>query len=498
MTLQKLCSIIPDASLVGDSGQQIGTIQYDSRLVVPGDVFFAIPGSKVDGSKFIPEALERGAVAIVSETGPGDLLKIHSVAWVQIPDARLALALAANYFYDYPSKSIKLVGITGTNGKTTVAFLVASILNESGWKPALFGTVGYWQTYGVGAVQKAVPNTTPESLDLHRMLREAANGGAKAAVMEVSSHSITMHRVAGCHFHAVVFTNFGTDHLDFHKDLDSYHATKEKLLLQSQYNPVPQFGVLSADDPKCVALKAKAQSKIITFGIDSHADVMPGKWKDTAKGLDFTATTPNGNVELHSNLVGRHNISNLLAATATALTLGIPLEEIQRGIHAVQVPGRMESIQAGQPFSIFVDYAHTNDALRNLIASAKQFTTDGRIFLVFGCGGDRDRSKRPLMGIAAGQCDHVFLTSDNPRSEDPIQILNDVMVGLQKAGANYTVEPDRGQAIYLALQDAHPEDTVLIAGKGHENYQILSAGSVPFDDRETVRRILSDLGFQSS
>ncbi|OFV95953.1 MAG: UDP-N-acetylmuramoyl-L-alanyl-D-glutamate--2,6-diaminopimelate ligase [Acidobacteria bacterium RIFCSPLOWO2_12_FULL_54_10] len=498
MTLQQLCSILPEARLVGDAGRQINSIRYDSRRVVKGDVFFAIPGSKVDGSKFIPEALERGAAAIVSESGPGDLLQVHSVSWVQIPDARLALALAANSFYDYPSKGIKLIGITGTNGKTTVAFLVASILNEAGWKPALFGTVGYWQTYGVGEVQKAVPNTTPESLDLQRMLREAANGGAKGAVMEVSSHSLAMHRVTGCQFHTAVFTNFGRDHLDFHKDLDSYQATKEKLLLQSQFGTVPKFGVLNADDARCVALKAKTESRIITFGVESRADVTPNKWKATAKGLDITAATPSGNIELHSKLVGRHNISNLLAATATALTLDIPLAVIQRGILAVQVPGRMESIQEGQPFSVFVDYAHTDDALRNLIASSRQLTPDGRILLVFGCGGDRDRYKRPLMGIAAGQCDHIFLTSDNPRSEDPIQILNDVMVGLQKVGANYTVEPNRGQAIYLALQAAHPADTVLIAGKGHEIFQILRDGSVPFDDRETARRILHELGFQSS
>jgi len=500
MILQELLAGIPDARLHGDPNLLVAGLAYHSQRVTPGQMFFAIRGWKEDGNRFIPEAVARGAEAVASELPPDALPGPKPAAWIEVPNVRRALALAAAAFYGEPSRALRLVGITGTNGKTTTAFLVASILEESGARPALFGTIEYRLAGGQGA-RTAAPNTTPESLDLQRMLREVVDKGGLSAVMEVSSHALALERVTGCRFETAVFTNLSQDHLDFHDTVEAYFAAKEKLFVPPpgpeamETTPPPAHAVLNADDPRVALLRKKVGAPVLTFGIEAPADVTARKWKTTPSGLELTATTPLGPVEVRSPLLGRHNVSNLLAAVATAITLEIPAEMISRGIAPVRVPGRMEAIDEGQPFRVIVDYAHTEDALRTLVASAREINPQGRVLLVFGCGGDRDRAKRPPMGQAAGACDWSALTSDNPRSEDPLAIMNDVTVGLQKAKANYVAEPDRARAIERAFREARSGDIVLIAGKGHETYQIIGDRKLPFDDRAVARAALRNLGF---
>ena len=330
------------------------------------------------------------------------------------------------------------------------------------------------------------------------MLRQVVDREGRSTVMEVSSHALVLERVRGCSFHAAVFTNFSRDHLDFHGDLESYFAAKEKLFLPSEEGAAPAFAVLNADDTRFAELRSRTPSRVITYAVEAPADVVARQWKGSREGLEFTAETPAGPVEVRSSLPGRHNLYNLLAAVASAVSLEISPQVIGEGILPVRVPGRMEPIEEGQPFSIFVDYAHTDDALRHVLASAREWTGNGRIILVFGCGGERDRSKRPLMGMAAGEADKAVLTSDNPRSEDPLGILNDVIVGLQKVRANYEVEMDRSRAIEMALREAQPGDTVLLAGKGHETTQWIGDQKVPFDDHQVARAVLRKLGFEKS
>ena len=495
MVLQKLFDKVAGAGFFGDRDLEIAGLQYDSRRVGSGEVFFAIPGLKQDGVQFIPEAISRGARAVAAEIPPSQFQGAPPPVWIQVPDARLALALASSRFFDEPSRRIKLMGITGTNGKTTVAYLLASILERAGWQPGMFGTIDYRIAFGAAETRLAAPNTTPESLDLQRLLNQVCERGGRAAVMEVSSHALALQRVAGCSFHAAVFTNLGRDHLDFHHDLESYFMAKEKLFVPGETAPPPHFAVLNADDPRSASLAARTAGRVLTFAVESPADVSARQWKESSQGLEFTAATPAGPVEIRSPLVGRYNVYNLLAATASALTLDIPPSQISEGVAEVRVPGRLEAVDEGQPFRVLVDYAHTDDALRNLLSCARELRGDGRILLVFGCGGERDRSKRPLMGMAAAEADKSVLTSDNPRGEDPLGILNDVVVGLQKVRANYEVEPDRERAIELALREARSGDLVLIAGKGHETYQWIGDRKIPFDDRKMARAALRRLGF---
>ena len=494
MTLQQLFAGIAEARLDGDPACSVTGLAYHSQRIAPGEIFFAIRGWKEDGNRFIPEAVSRGAAAVASELPLDHYPGAKPPAWVEVPNVRRALALAAARFYGEPSCELRLVGITGTNGKTTTAFLAASILDAAGEQPALFGTIEY-RLAGAKGERSVASHTTPESLDLQRMLRDVVRRGGRSAVMEVSSHALALERVTGCRFHTAVFTNLSSDHLDFHGDVEGYYAAKEKLFLPPEGTPPPVYAVLNADDPRSADLRRKISSPVVTYGLEGAADVTTRKWKATTEGIEFTATTPAGPVEIRSPLLGRHNVSNLLAAIAVATTLDIPPDAIRRGTASVLVPGRMEPVDEGQPFRVLVDYAHTEDALRALIASARELCPQGRVLLVFGCGGDRDRSKRPPMGMAAGACDWVVLTSDNPRGEDPLQILNDVTVGLQKASASYVAEPDRARAIERALREARSGDLVLIAGKGHETVQIIGDQRIPFDDREVARRTLRSLGF---
>ena len=495
MTLQALFQAVRDAAFTGDAGAEPTGLEFDSRCIVPGRVFFAIKGYRQDGRRYIPDALARGALVVVSESAPPQGLDTRAAAWVQVPNVRLALALAANEFYGRPSEHMQLVGVTGTNGKTTVSHLIASILETAARQPALFGTIDYRLHFGAENRRTPAPNTTPESLDLQRMLRQVLEGGGRSAVMEVSSHALALDRVAGCSFHTAVWTNFSRDHLDFHNTVEDYFAAKASLFLATVEKPAPQIAVLNADDPRCAAIAEQTPARVLRFGIEQPSDVTARKWKADRRGTQLTAQTPAGLIELESPLVGRHNVYNLLAAAAAAVALEATPEQIQQGIRELRVPGRMEAVDEDQPFGVYVDYAHTEEALKNLVASARELDRKGHLIIVFGCGGDRDRTKRPLMGVAAAACDRIILTSDNPRSEDPLQIINDVTVGLQKASANYVIEPDRRTAIERALAEARAGDTVLIAGKGHETYQIVEDTRIHFDDCESARAALRQMGF---
>jgi UDP-N-acetylmuramoyl-L-alanyl-D-glutamate--2,6-diaminopimelate ligase len=498
MTLQQLFQPVLGTVLFGDGNTAIAGLEHHSGRLLAGQVFFAIQGFRQDGHRFIPDALQRGASAVASELPPPANWAGSRAVWVQVPNVRKALALAAAEYYGHPSQQLNLIGVTGTNGKTTTSFLIASILHAAGRRPALLGTIEYRLAFGEDSTRHPAPNTTPESLELQRFLREVVDTGGRAAVMEVSSHSLVLERVTGCAFHTAVWTNFSRDHLDFHGDIGEYFAAKSRLFLVSEVLPAPSCAVLNADDPRVSDLRGKTPSRVLQFGIEQPADVTARKWKASRGGIEFTAQTPAGPIELSSPLVGRHNVYNLLAAAAAGFALELSPEQIREGVRSVRVPGRMEAIEEGQPFAVYVDYAHTDEALKNVVASARELTPQGQLIVVFGCGGDRDRTKRPLMGLAAAACDRVVLTSDNPRTEDPLQVLNDVMVGLQKGSANYVVEPDRAVAIERALREARAGDTVLIAGKGHETHQIVGDQRLPFDDREVARAVLRNLGFGQS
>jgi UDP-N-acetylmuramoyl-L-alanyl-D-glutamate--2,6-diaminopimelate ligase len=402
--------------------------------------------------------------------------------------------LSANFF-DRPAEKLAVTGITGTNGKSTTAFLLESILKAAGRESALVGTI----EYHVAGKALPAPHTTPESLDLNRLFRNALDGGATEAVMEVSSHALAQERVFGIPFDVAVFTNLTRDHLDYHNSMEEYFAAKQVLFAGSG-TPGPRVAVLNMDDDYGVQLAkfSKSRSEVITYGL-SRADFHAAKIETGPRGTQFDLIGPDDEVRIASPLIGRVNVYNILAAGAAAYARGCQSEGIAEGVrNLARVPGRFERVDCRQPFTVVVDYAHTDDALRNLTSLAREFVKQagGRVITVFGCGGDRDRSKRPLMGEAAGKgSDFVVLTSDNPRSEDPLAIINDAAVGLQRSGAKYTSEPDRRAAIQLALGEARTADIVLIAGKGHEQVQVTRAGTIPFDDRQVAADALRALGY---
>jgi UDP-N-acetylmuramoyl-L-alanyl-D-glutamate--2,6-diaminopimelate ligase len=460
-------------------------IAYDSRQVRPGFLFAAIQGEKLDGHKFISQAVASGAVAVLSERAREAGVR---GLWIRVPHARRALALAAANFYGQPARALRLIGITGTNGKTTTSFLLESILRAAGHKAGLFGTIEYHTASGV----QEAPNTTPESLDLQRLLAELRDAGAGWAVMEVSSHGLAFDRVHGCPFAAAVFTNLAGDHLDFHQTMDNYFEAKKQLFLGCGAEP-PRVAVLNADDSRCAELKAVSKGKVVLYGLErAEGTVTVSRPRLTASGIELTLVTPEGSVGVESSLVGRSNLYNLLAAGATAYGLGFPLETIASGIRALErVPGRFERVDAGQPFTVVVDFAHTDLAFTNLLHSARELAS-GRVIIVFGSGGDRDRTKRPVMGEIAGRlADLTILTTDNPRSEDPLRILNDIVVGVQKASGSYEIVLDREEAFARAFDLARGGDIVLLAGKGHQNTQVFRDCTEPWSETEVARRLLA-------
>jgi UDP-N-acetylmuramoyl-L-alanyl-D-glutamate--2,6-diaminopimelate ligase len=492
MKLRDLLSGVEIGQVTGPMDAEIRSVVYDSRKVAAGSLFLALHGEKLDGTKFVDDAVRRGAIAIASAAArPESLAK--DVTWVELlpGSERRGLAGAAANWFGHPAKSLKLVGVTGTNGKTTTTFLVDSILRAAACTTGLIGTTGYRTPEG----SRAAGNTTPESLDLQQMFAEVRDAGGTHVVLEASSHALAMERLWGCRFAVAIFTNLTRDHLDYHKTFEEYFAAK-RLLFAGTGAGAPDVAVINADDPYSAQLAGLAR-RTLTYGLSGPRDLVARNLALRFQGLEFAAETPAGSIEVRSSLVGRINVYNILAAIGAGIGLNIPVAKIQEGIAKLDlVPGRFQRIDEGQPFLVVVDYAHTDDALRNLIATARELSSSGRIITVFGAGGERDRTKRPLMGEAAGSLsDLVVLTSDNPRSEDPLRIINDVVVGLQKVNAEYRVEPDREQALAIAFDEARPGDIVLLAGKGHETYQILRDRTIEFDDREKAREILRRKGY---
>ena len=494
MTFQQL---LQGAEVLSQSGNPgVAGVEYDSRRVRPGTVFVAMKGETSDGNRFIDQAIAAGAVAIVTDSAAET--PRSGVAWAQVVNGRRALARLSANFYKRPAERIANVGITGTNGKSTTAFLVESILRAAGRKTALVGTIEY---HVAGKILPA-PHTTPEALELNRLLSEGLGLGVTDAVMEVSSHALEQQRVFGIPFDVAVFTNLTRDHLDYHATMENYFRAKQ-ILFEGCGTEPPRAAVLNTDDEygrQLLKISKKKSAVVLSYGLtagDFHAESV----EVTPRGTRFQMVTPAGTIAIWSSLIGRVNVYNVLAASAAGYARDCSAEAIAKGIFDLAcVPGRFERVDCGQPFTVVVDYAHTDDALRNLTALAREFVDraglKGKVITVFGCGGDRDRAKRPLMGEAAGMgSDLVVLTSDNPRSEDPLAIMNDALVGLQKSGAKYSLEPDRNKAIGLALQQAAPGDIVLLAGKGHEKVQITREGTIAFDDVDVARQKLKALGY---
>lgn len=490
MTVFELLHDVAPASAMPPTigSQNVRGLAYDSRIVQTGFVFFAFPGAKADGRQFAEEALSKGGIAVVSEFPapagfPGP--------WMQVKHGRQALAKAAGNFYGHPDRRLALTGITGTNGKTTTAYVLDSIWRSAGKLTALIGTIEY------RLAGKPLPsvNTTPESLDLYRLLIDLEHAGGTHVTMETSSHALALGRVHGVQFDSAVFTNLTRDHLDFHGTMEAYLAAKQ-LLFTSPDAAGPRLAVVNHDDAYGRSLQFKAGTEVLWYGINTGADVRASSVSSTFDGLRFELQHNGQRHQLQSSLVGEMNVYNLLAAWATAFGAGIQPEVIARGIAECSgVPGRFERVREGQPFLVVVDYAHTDDALRNTIRIARNLTNK-KVITVFGCGGDRDRSKRPLMGMAAAELsDLVVLTSDNPRSEDPLAIMNDALVGVRRFDTPLTIEPDREKAIRKAIEAAGSGDVVLLAGKGHETYQTLKEQTIPFDDREVARGVLRSFGY---
>jgi UDP-N-acetylmuramoyl-L-alanyl-D-glutamate--2,6-diaminopimelate ligase len=495
MTFQFL---LDGAEVLSQSGNpDVTSVEYDSRRVKPGCAFVAMRGESSDGNRFIDAAIKSGAVAIVTDSAsekPRD-----EVAWAVVQHGRRALARLSANFYKRPAERIAIVGITGTNGKSTTAFLIESIFNAAGRKSALIGTIEY---HVAGRVIPA-PHTTPEALELNHIFNEAIGQGATDAVMEVSSHALAQERVYGIPFDVAVFSNLTRDHLDYHKTMDEYFAAK-RILFEGCGTDAPRAVVTNLDDEygaKLAEFSRKCSSTVLTYGWE-RGDFHAGNVDINPRGTRFDLITPTEKIGITSPLIGRVNVYNILAAAAACSARGCSSKEIARGVESLtHVPGRFERVDCGQPFTVVVDYAHTDDALRNLTALAREFVSragsSARVLTLFGCGGDRDRTKRPLMGEVAGRSsDFVVLTSDNPRSEDPPAIINDALVGLQKTGVKYAVEVDRKKAIALAIREARPNDIVLLAGKGHEKVQVTREGSLPFDDVKVAREALQTAGFE--
>ncbi|MGA8622781.1 MAG: UDP-N-acetylmuramoyl-L-alanyl-D-glutamate--2,6-diaminopimelate ligase [Candidatus Sulfotelmatobacter sp.] len=493
MTFQQVLDGAEVLSLSGDPG--VSGVEYDSRRVKPGCVFVAMRGESSDGNRFIDQAIHAGAIAVVTDSAAEKARP--NVGWAVVVDGRRALARVSANFYKKPAERIAVTGITGTNGKSTTAFLVEAILKAAGRKSALIGTI----EYHVAERVLPAPHTTPEALDLNRIFSDALGHGATEAVMEVSSHALAQGRVFGVPFDVAVFTNLTRDHLDYHKTMDEYFAAKSVLFEGCGTDP-PRAVLTNVDDEagaKIAEFSRKRSSVVLKYGWE-RGDFRVEKVEITTRGTRFDLVTPEEKIAVFSALIGRVNVYNILAAAGAAYARGCGAQAIAAGIARLAcVPGRFERVDCGQPFTVVVDYAHTDDALRNLTALARELVSGvkGRVLTVFGCGGDRDRKKRPLMGEAAGRgSDFVVLTSDNPRSEDPLAIINDAVVGLQKSGVKYSVEADRRKAIKLVIGEARPGDIVLLAGKGHEKVQVTRQGSTPFDDLEVAREALRAAGFE--
>jgi UDP-N-acetylmuramoyl-L-alanyl-D-glutamate--2,6-diaminopimelate ligase len=487
VTLGELLRRVPEARLEGDPSLAVSEVAYDSRRISPGGLFVAIRGAVTDGNRFVDVARKKGAAAVVSEAPPDG-----AGAWVQVRDAREALALLSAAVLRDPAESLRLVGVTGTNGKTTTTYLIDAALRAAGHAVGLIGTV----QYRIGERLVEASRTTPESSDLQGLFRQMVDEGCTDAVMEVSSHSLELKRVHGCRFEVAVFTNLTRDHLDFHGDMESYFAAKRRLF--DTYLRPDGHAVINADDDRAPALIAASRGKVWTYGLERKADVSASGISLSLKGTRFRAHTPGAVFDVETPLIGRFNIENFLAGLTAALALDLEPAVALRGLLTMTgVPGRLERLNAGQDFAVIVDYAHTDDALKNLLETVRELKPR-RLITVFGCGGDRDRSKRPLMGaVALRLSDVVVVTSDNPRSEPPEAIIEEIQRGMNgsRRGERHAIV-DRRAAIARALEMAGTGDAVVIAGKGHETYQVLRDRTVPFDDRQVARELLAGLSLR--
>lgn len=489
MRLEELIRPLILKKATGNLQTEIKGIQMDSRLVKPGDLFIAIRGFTVDGHRFVSQAVEKGAVAILTED-PANV----DVPVVQVPDTRRAMAVVSATFFRHPTRELKLIGVTGTNGKTTTTQLIQQLFNDAGHLTGLIGTI----EMRIGNKTFKTNNTTPEVLDLQRNFRMMRDEGCEYSVIEVSSHALDLGRTRGCQFHIAVFTNLTQDHLDYHQTMEQYREAKGLLFSQlgNRYLDEPQesaVAVLNADDPASSYFARITPGQVVTYGIEQPADVKAENIRITAKGTRFTLHTFRGSIDIDLQLIGKFNVYNSIAAATVALLEGLSLKQIKQSLENISgVNGRFEPVQMGQPYTVLVDYAHTPDSLENVLTTIGEFT-EGKVICVVGCGGDRDRTKRPLMAqIAEKYSDLTVITSDNPRTEDPEAIIADMVDGLKHADPKrFVTITDRREAIRFAIEQAAENDVVLIAGKGHETYQEIAGVRYDFDDREVARLAIS-------
>ncbi|MFZ3072335.1 MAG: UDP-N-acetylmuramoyl-L-alanyl-D-glutamate--2,6-diaminopimelate ligase [Thermodesulfobacteriota bacterium] len=475
---------------------EVSGVTADSRKVSQGTVFVAVKGCKSDGAGFALEAVKNGAVAIVSEKE----MQIPGVPVITVFDAREAVGRLSSIFFNKPSEKLTMAGVTGTNGKTTVAYLIESIFRAGQHRPGLIGTVGYRH----GAKNIPAPYTTPEAEDLQRLLNDMLSSGVTHCVMEVSSHSIEQKRISGCRYDARVFTNLTPEHLDYHGTMEGYFAAKRKFFSRGYAKP-GAASVVNIDD-KWGAMLRNGTENVLGYSVKEKTDIYPKEYSIALSGIKAVLATPKGDVYVNSPFIGEHNLQNIMAAAGAAAALDIPVEAIENGINSLKaVPGRLESVSSGSGITAYVDYAHTPDALDRVLTVFNRLSRGGRIITVFGCGGNRDKSKRPVMGEIAARLSHLtIVTSDNPRNEDPLEIIKEIESGIRGVKKyidhervvekGYMAVPDRGEAILKAVEAAGKGDTILVAGKGHEDYQIIGDKRLHFDDREALRNILKVVG----
>jgi UDP-N-acetylmuramoyl-L-alanyl-D-glutamate--2,6-diaminopimelate ligase len=492
--LSTLCEVVPEARLLPASGGDVPSntgfsgLAYDSRQVKPGDLFFCIRGLKSDGHRFLPDVAARGAAAAVVEDEDVE----RPVPALFVPNVREAMPAIASRFHDYPSRRLWLAGATGTNGKTTTTFLISALARAAGKGTGVIGTIGA----RINEEELPGDRTTPEAPDLQELLARmaaAATGDGMVVAMEASSHALVQGRTAGCEFDAAVFTNLTQDHLDYHRDMEEYFQAKALLFTEYPRRSAKRFtGVLNTDDAYGRRLAEMCEGTVVTYGVEQPADLRARRIEASPTGLQFEIAAPEGVFPVRLRLGGLFNVYNSLGAVGAARALGVPWETILPALAETPgVPGRFESVDTGQEFSVIVDYAHSPDGVENVLRAARALRPR-RLIAVFGCGGDRDRTKRPIMGrLAAELADYVIVTSDNPRSEDPDSIIGEIMTGIPAGAAEVETEPDRSAAIRKAVRLADPGDLVVIAGKGHENYQIFADRTIHFDDREEARKALN-------
>ena len=482
--LQQIIGLLPEVNVIGTTDKIITDVTADSRVVQPGSLFIALKGVHADGHKFLGKAAEAGATAALVEDVPSEIPE--GLTLLQVKDVRGAMETVAPYFFDYPGKAMRMIGVTGTNGKTTSTNIIRQVLTSAGFKCGMIGTINVM----IGEESIVSHNTTPDVVDLQKFLYRMKEGGCQYVVMEVSSHALALKRVAGIEFDTAVLTNITEDHLDFHKTMEAYRDAKSLLFEHlTDGNKPNKTAVFNADEPASEIIEGRTRAPYLTYGMGKENHIYPLAYEVGAKGMHLCLHTPAGDMDLRLNITGKFNVYNVMCAVGALLAEKIDKGEIEKVLNGFAgVPGRFQLVEAGQPYTVIVDYAHTPDGLENVLHTAR-LITKGRLWVVFGCGGDRDNKKRPIMGkIALDLADDVVVTSDNPRSEDPEKIIDQIEVALQPVPEGKTVTrlADRKEAIEYALAHAKEQDVILIAGKGHENYQILKDKTIHFDDKEVV------------